>query len=72
MFKLLIVLAVIYIVLKILNTRARFAEADAKREAEEQRIREETEAAAEQLRQEGIAQTFSTNADERTCRSAGE
>ena len=47
MFKLLIVLAVIYIVLKVLNTRARFAEADARREAEEQRLIEEAEAAAE-------------------------
>ena len=47
MFKILIVLAVIYVVLKVLNTRARFAEADAKREAEEQRLIEEAEAAAE-------------------------
>lgn len=47
MFKLLVVLAVAYIVLKILNTRAKFAEADARREAEEQRLREEAEAAAE-------------------------
>ena len=47
MFKLILVLAAIYIVLKVLNTRARFAEADAKREAEEQRMREEADAAAE-------------------------
>ena len=47
MFKLIIILAVIYIVLKILNTRAKFAEADARREAEEQRLREEAEAEAE-------------------------
>lgn len=47
MFKLLIVLAVAYVVLKVLNTRAKFAEADARREAEEQRRREEEEAAAE-------------------------
>lgn len=47
MFKILIVLAVIYIVLKVMNTRARFAEADARREAEEQRRREEEEAAEE-------------------------
>lgn len=47
MFKLLIVLAAIYIVLKVLNTRARFAEADARREAEEQRLIEEAEEAAE-------------------------
>ena len=47
MFKLIILLAVIYIVLKVLNTRARFAEADARREAEEQRLKEEAEAAAE-------------------------
>ena len=52
MFKLVIVLAVIYIVLKILNTRARFAEADAKREAEEQRLREEAEAADEEEAEE--------------------
>ena len=47
MFKLLVVLAIAYIVLKVLNTRAKFAEADARREAEEQRLREEAEAAAE-------------------------
>ena len=47
MFKLMVVLAIAYVVLKILNTRARFAEADARREAEEQRLREEAEAAAE-------------------------
>jgi hypothetical protein len=47
MFKLLVVLAVAYIVLKVLNTRAKFAEADARREAEEQRLREEAEEAAE-------------------------
>ena len=47
MFKLIIVLAVAYVVLKVLNTRAKFAEADARREAEEQRLREEAEAAAE-------------------------
>ena len=47
MFKLIIVLAVAYVVLKVLNTRAKFVEADARREAEEQRLREEAEAAAE-------------------------
>ena len=47
MFKLMIVLAVAYIVLKVLNTRAKFAEADARREAEEQRLREEAESEAE-------------------------
>ena len=47
MFKLIIVLAVAYVVLKVINTRAKFAEADARREAEEQRLREEAEAAAE-------------------------
>ena len=47
MFKLMVVLAIAYVVLKILNTRARFAEADARREAEEQRLREEAEAAEE-------------------------
>ena len=47
MFKLIIVLAVVYVVLKVINTRAKFAEADARREAEEQRLREEAEAAAE-------------------------
>ncbi len=56
MFKLLVVLAVAYIVLKILNTRAKFAEADARREAEEQRLREEAEAAAEDeiMREEAV------------------
>lgn len=47
MFKILVVLAVIYIVLKVINTRAKFAEADARREAEEQRLKEEAEAEAE-------------------------
>lgn len=47
MFKLLVVLAIAYVVLKVLNTRAKFAEADARREAEEQRLREEAEAEAE-------------------------
>ena len=47
MFKLLVVLAVAYIVLKVLNTRAKFAEADARREAEEQKLKEEAEDAAE-------------------------
>ena len=47
MFKLLVVLAVAYVVLKVLNTRAKFAEADARREAEEQRLREEADAEAE-------------------------
>ncbi len=56
MFKLMIVLAVAYIVLKVLNTRAKFAEADARREAEEQRLREEAEAEAEeeQIREEAV------------------
>lgn len=48
MFKLMIVLAVAYIVLKVLNTRAKFAEADARREAEEQRLKEEAETEAEE------------------------
>ena len=47
MFKILVVLAIVYIVLKVINTRAKFAEADARREAEEQRLREEAEAEAE-------------------------
>ncbi|MBQ6439771.1 MAG: hypothetical protein IJJ06_06450 [Mogibacterium sp.] len=56
MFKLLVILAVIYIVLKVLNTRAKFAEADARREAEEQRLREEAEAEAEDemIREEAV------------------
>jgi hypothetical protein len=56
MFKLIIVLAVAYIVLKVLNTRAKFAEADARREAEEQRLREEAEAEAEEelIREEAV------------------
>lgn len=48
MFKLLVVLAIAYVVLKVLNTRAKFAEADARREAEEQRLKEEAEAEAEE------------------------
>lgn len=47
MLTILIILAVAYIVLKVINTRAKFAEADARREAEEQRLKEEAEAAAE-------------------------
>lgn len=54
MFKLLVLLALIYCVLKIINTRAKFAAADAKREAEEeqerlkeQEIEEEAEIRAE-------------------------
>ena len=56
MFKLLIVLAVAYIVLKVINTRAKFAEADARREAEEKRLREEAEAEAEDelIREEAV------------------
>ncbi|MBQ6150529.1 MAG: hypothetical protein IJJ03_02620 [Mogibacterium sp.] len=56
MFKLLVVLAIAYVVLKVLNTRAKFAEADARREAEEQRLREEAEAEAEeeQMREEAV------------------
>ena len=41
MFKLLVVLAIVYIVLKVINTRAKFAEADARREAEDELTREE-------------------------------
>ena len=48
MFKLLVVLAIAYVVLKVLNTRAKFAEADARREAEEQRLKEEAETEAEE------------------------
>ncbi len=56
MFKLLVVLAIAYVVLKVLNTRAKFAEADARREAEEQRLREEAEAEAEEelMREEAV------------------
>lgn len=56
MFKLLVVLAIVYIVLKVINTRAKFAEADARREAEEQRLREEAEAEAEDelMREEAV------------------
>ena len=56
MFKILVVLAIVYIVLKVINTRAKFAEADARREAEEQRLREEAEAEAEEelIREEAV------------------
>lgn len=56
MLTILILLSVAYIVLKVLNTRAKLAEADARREAEEQRLREEAEAAAEdeQIREEAV------------------
>ena len=69
MFKLLVVLAIAYVVLKVLNTRAKFAEADAKREAEEQRLREEAEAEAEEelMREEAVdveAEVIETAADD--------
>ena len=69
MFKLLIVLAIAYVVLKVLNTRAKFAEADARREAEEQRLREEAEAEAEEelIREEAVdveAEVIETAADD--------
>ena len=69
MFKLIVVLAIAYIVLKVLNTRAKFAEADAKREAEEQRLREEAEAEAEEelMREEAVdveAEVIETAADD--------
>lgn len=47
MFKLIILLAVVYVVLKVINTRAKFAEADAKREAEEEQARIEQAEAEE-------------------------
>ncbi len=69
MFKLLVVLAIAYVVLKVLNTRAKFAEADARREAEEQRLREEAEAEAEEelMREEAVdveAEVIETAADD--------
>lgn len=69
MFKLLVVLAIVYIVLKVINTRAKFAEADARREAEEQRLREEAEAEAEDelTREEAVdveAEVIETAADD--------
>lgn len=44
---LIVILAIAYILLKVSNMRARFAEADAKREAEEEAERLEAEEAAE-------------------------
>lgn len=44
---LLAVLAIAYVVLKTLNMRAKFAEEDARREAEEQRLAAEAEEEAE-------------------------
>ncbi|MBE6040595.1 MAG: hypothetical protein E7219_06500 [Clostridiales bacterium] len=41
------VLAIAYVVLKTLNMRAKFAEEDARREAEEQRLAQEAEDEAE-------------------------
>jgi hypothetical protein len=41
------VLAIAYVVLKTLNMRAKFAEEDARREAEEQRLAQEAEEEAE-------------------------
>ena len=48
MLTLTIILVVAYIVLKTINTRARFAEADARREAEEQAAKLAAEEAAEE------------------------
>lgn len=45
---LLAALAIAYIVLKVINTRAKFAEADARREEEEQQIMAEAEEMAEE------------------------
>ncbi len=45
---LLAALAIAYIVLKVINTRAKFAEADARREEEEQQIMAEAEELAEE------------------------
>ena len=43
MLTILIILAVAYVVLKVINTKAKFDEADARREAEEERERLEQE-----------------------------
>ncbi|MBQ9272501.1 MAG: hypothetical protein IJ227_02120 [Mogibacterium sp.] len=53
---LLAVLAVAYVFLKVSNTRARFAEEDARREAEEEeaRLAAEEEAEEELMREEAI------------------
>lgn len=47
MFTLFCLLGAVYIVLRVLNTRARFAEEDARREAEEQAAMAEAEEEAE-------------------------
>ncbi len=43
MLTILIILAVVYVVLKVINTKAKFDEADARREAEEREIIEQKE-----------------------------
>ena len=72
LFKLMIVLAVAYVVLKVINTRAKFAEADARREAEEQRLREEAEAEAEDEITRETAVDVEAEVIENTDGAAGE
>lgn len=66
MLTILILLAVAYVVLKVINTRARFAEEDAKREAAEAAEAAEAEAMAEeeQIREEAVDVEAETVDDE--------
>ncbi len=50
MFKLLVALVIIYIILKVINTRARFADADAARQAKEEQARLAQEEAEEEAK----------------------
>ncbi len=56
MLTILIILAVVYVVLKVINTKAKFDEADARREAEEERVIREQEELEEEasIRAEAI------------------
>ena len=56
MLTILIILAVAYVVLKVINTKAKFDEADARREAEEERVIREQEELEEEssIRAEAI------------------
>lgn len=61
---LLVILAVAYIVLKILNTKAKFDQADAEREAKEQ----EAKLAAEEAAEEAAVRAEAIDVDAETIR----
>lgn len=62
MLTILIILAVAYVVLKVINTKAKFDEADARREAEEERVIREQE----ELREEASIRAEAIDVDAET------